>query len=478
MSANEPAGRPPTASGSEPAASDSTRPAVAAPADGTGGTDGTGGADGTGGPERPGGRFFLRRRPVIFYGWWVVLSGTAIMALMGAFSYYGMGVFFNSIKDDLGWSAAALGAALSLARIQGGVLAPAVGFLIDKYGSQKLVLIGVVLSGLGFILLGQTMSVVYFYIIFIFLVQGGVSAGMGNAPMAAVTNWFYRRRATAHGVMNLGLSFGGILALPLAWLIEAVGWRQALVFAGATIWVVGIPLSFVIRHRPEDYGYLPDGDKPEDRSGDGDFPGAGAPQEVTYSPWEAMKTQAFWSIALMFSARHFVTGSVALFLIPLLEERGMSLSAAAGVLSLMALIGTPGRVGFAWLGDRYDKRLVIGFCFAFQSVGIILFTVLGGNLGIVFFLVLYSPTYSGVLPLIPAIQADYFGREWFATIRGLMTPVATASVVLGPIVVASIRDWTGSYEPAFATLGVANILALVFVAITRPPRSEAFQSAA
>ena len=440
------------------------------------GADGSADAGESGGEEQPRRRFLLKRRPVIFYGWWVVLSGTAIMALMGAFSYYGMGVFFNSIKDDLGWSAAALGAALSLARIQGGVLAPGVGFLIDKYGSQKLVLIGVVLSGLGFILLGQTMSVVYFYIIFIFLVQGGVSAGMGNAPMAAVTNWFSRRRATAHGVMNLGLSFGGILAWPLAGIIEAWGWRQALVFAGATIWVVGIPLSFVIRHRPEDYGYLPDGDKPEDRAGD--FPGAATPTEVTYSPWEAMKTQAFWSIALMFSARHFVTGSVALFLIPLLEERGMSLSAAAGVLSLMALIGTPGRVGFAWLGDRYDKRLVIGFCFAFQSVGIILFTALGGNLGIFFFLVLYSPTYSGVLPLIPAIQADYFGREWFATIRGLMTPVATASVVLGPIVVASIRDWTGSYEPAFAALGVSNILALVFVAITRPPRGEAFRSAA
>ena len=460
MSASEPTGRPPAASGTEA------------------GADGSSSAGGTGGPERPGRRFFLRRRPTIFYGWWVVLAGTAIMALMGTFSYYGMGVFFNSIKDDLGWSAAALGAALSLARIQGGVLAPAVGFLIDKYGSQKLVLIGVVLSGLGFILLGQTMSVVYFYIIFIFLVQGGVSAGMGNAPMAAVTNWFSRRRATAHGVMNLGLSFGGTLALPLAWIIETFGWRQALVFAGATIWVVGIPLSFLIRHRPEDYGYLPDGDKPEDRSGDGDFPGAEAPREVTYSPWEAMKTQAFWSIALMFSARHFVTGSVALFLIPLLQERGMSLSAAAGVLSLMALIGTPGRVGFAWLGDRYDKRLVIGFCFAFQSVGIILFTALGDTIGIIFFLVLYSPTYSGVLPLIPAIQADYFGREWFATIRGLMTPVATASVVMGPIVVASIRDWTGSYEPAFATLGVANILALVFVAITRPPRSETFRSAA
>ena len=54
-------------------------------------------ADGADVPEQPRRRFLLRRRPTIFYGWWVALAGTAIMALMGAFSYYGMGVFFNSI---------------------------------------------------------------------------------------------------------------------------------------------------------------------------------------------------------------------------------------------------------------------------------------------------------------------------------------------------------------------------------------------
>ncbi|MDA1061720.1 MAG: MFS transporter, partial [Chloroflexi bacterium] len=423
----------------------------------------------------------------IFYGWWVVLAGTAVMTLTGAFSYYGMGVFFNSIREDLGWNAAALGAALSLARVQGGVLAPVVGVLIDRYGSQRLVLAGVLMAGAGFVLLSQTMSIVYFYIVFIFLVQGGVSAGMGNAPTAAVANWFSARRSTALGVMNLGLSLGGILAKPLAEIITAFGWRTAFVVAGATVWVVGIPLAFVIRHRPEDYGYLPDGARPEVAgvapgeaavASNGGASAAGAAQpEVTYSPRQALRTQAFWSIALMFSARHFVTGSVALFLIPLLQERGMSLTDAATILSLMAFIGMPGRVGFAWLGDRVDKRAVIGFCFVFQSLGLILFTAIGGTLGVVCFLVLYSPTYSGVLPLIPAIQADYFGREWFATIRGLMAPVATVSVVAGPLVVTAIRDFSGSYEPAFAALAVANILALVFVATTRPPRGQAFATA-
>ena len=289
------------------------------------------------------------------------------------------------------------------------------------------------------------------------------------------------------GVMNLGISLGGILARPLAELITAFGWRTAFVTAGVAVWVIGLPLAFVVRHRPEDHGYLPDGASPDAAATAGAASGASdssagtggaiALGEVEFSPKQAVRTLAFWSIALMFSARHFVTGSVALFLIPLLQERGMSLTDAATILSLMALVGMPGRVGFAWLGDRMDKRVVIGFCFIFQSVGIILFTLLGGTLGIIFFLVLYSPTYSGVLPLIPAMQADYFGRKWFATIRGMMAPIATISVVSGPLAVTAIRDLTGSYEPAFFALGVANVLALGFVVIIRRPRGEAFAAA-
>ncbi len=429
-------------------------------------------------------RKVLRRPRPIFYGWWIVLAGTGVMALMGTFSYYGMGVFFNPIREHFGWSAAVLGAALSLSRIQGGVLAPVVGFMIDRFGPRKLMLLGVVMTGAGFLLLSRTMSIVYFYVVFVLLVQGGLSAGMGNAPTAAVANWFNRRRATAMGVMNLGISLGGILARPLAEFIVAFGWRAALVTAGVTVWAVGLPLAFVVRHRPEDYGYLPDGASPDaaatpagpasaasdSSTQTGDVSTQG---EVEFTPRQAIRTLAFWSIGLMFSARHFVTGSVALFLVPLLEERGMSLTDAATILSLMAFIGMPGRVGFAWLGDRMDKRAVISFCFVFQSAGIILFTLIGGTLGTIFFLVLYSPTYSGVLPLIPALQADYFGRKRFATIRGMMAPIATISVVSGPLVMTAIREWTGSYEPAFAALGVANILALVFVAIIRPPRLEA-----
>ena len=423
--------------------------------------------------------------PRIFYGWWIVLAGTVMMFMMGTFSYYGMGVFLTPIRESSGWSTVTITTALSVARLEGGVMAPFMGYLIDKFGPRILMLAGVGACGAGYMLLSRAgvlpvsdnFQLVYFYAVFVLLVQGGVSAGMGNAPTAAVANWFQRRRSLAMGIVNLGISFGGLMATPLAWVISQWGWRTAMLGGGGLIWLVGLPLAILVRHKPEQYGLLPDGDEPAppveiDASPEGPHSqsrGIQTPVETEFTASQAIRTMAFWTIALMFSARHFVTGSVALFLVDLLQDRGMSHVEAAGILSLMALVGMPGRVGFAWLGDRFDKRKVIAFCFVFQSTGLILFTLLPGPVGIACFLILYSPTYSGVLPLIPALQADYFGRHRFATIRGLMAPVGTISMVSAPIVIGLIKDAFGSYDPAFLFLGVLNVLALVFIAITRKP---------
>ena len=425
-------------------------------------------------------------KPRIFFGWWIVLAASTITAVSSTFSHYGFGIFFNPILEHFGWSAAVLGAVLSLSRLEGGVLAPVVGYLVDRIGPRKLMMVGVLASGAGYILLSQTTSLVYFYVVFLTLVHGGASAGMGNPPRVAVANWFQRRRGTALGLVTLGLSIGGLFAKPLADFITTFGWRNALVAAGVLIWVVGIPASLVMRQRPEQYGYLPDGrtvgpattfrentgGRAAISKGQEKFENGYA--EVNFSPRQALKTLAFWSITLTFTARHLVTGSVALFLVPLLQERGMSLSEAATIVSLMALFGVPGRVGFGWLGDHFDKRWIIAFCFILQSTGLILFTVLGGSMGILFFLGLYAPTYAGVNPLIPALQADYFGRQWYGTIRGLMTPISTFVLVSSPFIITMIHDLSGSYEPAFMILGVVNVLALVFIVITRKPKDPIF----
>jgi len=338
-------------------------------------------------------------------------------------------------------------------------------------------LVGISVSGLGYILLSQTMSLPYFFLVYIFLVQGGISLGMGNAPTTAVANWFKRKRGTAMGVVNLGASFGGMFSIPLAWLITTYKWNGALMVAGVIVWLIGLPMALIVRHRPEPYGFLPDGKKPMNlgnpavKNGDGNEAVIVYEEdvEVNFTSRQALKTGAFWSIGLTFAARQLVTGSVALFLPSLLQERGMNLTEAASIITLMSFIGMPGRVGFAWLGDHRDKRWVMASCFIFQSIGLILFIILGGKAGIIFFLILYAPAYSGVLPLLPAIQADYFGVKSFATIKGLMAPIGTISVVAGPILVGILHNIFDSYEQAFIVLAIANVLALVFIVLTKRP---------
>ena len=150
----------------------------------------------------------------------------------------------------------------------------------------------------------------------------------------------------------------------------------------------------------------------------------------------------------------------------------MSLTQGAAILSIMALAGAPGRVAFGWLGDILPKRYVMAGCFAFQSAGLLLFTYLPGTWGIVFFLFLYAPTYAGVLPLIPAIQGEYFGRRWFGTIRGMMTPITLTTGVAGPVFAGTVFDLTGSYRPAFTVLAGSILIALTLILLARPPSNS------
>ena len=419
-----------------------------------------------------------RTQPRIFYGWWIVAAGNIMRTVFATFNYYGFSAFFNPLVEQFGWSRAALAGVLSLSRLQGGVLALPAGILFDRYGPRKMMFIGVILTGLGYMLLSRTTSLLYFYIVFILMIQAGASFGMGGVGVdVAIANWFRRKRGRALGFATMGLSFGGILVVPLAWFITQYGWRSALLLAGVITIILGLPLASLVRHRPEPYGYLPDGDPPRrevttPEAGGTETRKEAGDEEVNFSPRQVLRVRAFYAIAFTVAARQLVSGSVAVFLIPFLQDdRGLSLTQAASVLSIMALVGAPGRVIFGWLGDIFPKRYVMAGCFIFQAVGLILFTYVQGFLGIVFFLVLYAPTYAGVLPLIPAIQGEYFGRKWFGTIRGMMTPITLISGVVGPVFAGTVYDVTGSYRPAFSILAGSILSALVLVLTAKPPKT-------
>jgi len=305
--------------------------------------------------------------PKIFYGWWIIIASSIITTYNGGIMFYGFTAFFNPILNEFGWSRAATSLAFSLQRLEGGIAAPIVGYFIDRLGPRKMSLFAVTVFGTGFILLSKVNSLLSFYTAFI-IISIGHSAGFYSVGATVVANWFVRKRGKAMGLVTGGVCLAGTLVPVLVWLINQYGWRQSLVIAGIGMWIIGIPLSFVFRNRPEEYGMLPDGDVARDEIKDNTKISSSTIQaqksvnEAEFTAMEAIKTRSFWMLAVGLSISFMAMSAVFVHIMPFLESIGISREKAGYVVTLTIFLSVMGRIGLGWLSDYMDKRYV--FCIA------------------------------------------------------------------------------------------------------------------
>jgi MFS family permease len=151
----------------------------------------------------------------VFYGWWVVLLGSLILAVGSGILYHGFTVFFLPLKRDLAVSSAAVSLLYGAARLEGGAEGPLVGYLIDRFGPRVLIAGGAILCGLGLILLSTVNSFTGFFIIYIFIVSLGYNAGFFHPVYAAVNSWFVRHRGVGFSITSASASIGGMVMAPL-----------------------------------------------------------------------------------------------------------------------------------------------------------------------------------------------------------------------------------------------------------------------
>ncbi len=194
----------------------------------------------------------------VFYGWWIVVATFFLALLMGGFIVLGFTAFFEPIASEFGWSYAQISLAASLLGVEAGILAPVVGLLVDRWGPRRIVFIAGIVTGFGLLLLSRTSSLAMYYGAFA-LVSLGYSGFGPTILMTAISNWFRRRIGTAVGIMASGFACGGIMIPLLVRLIDVYSWRNAFVILCLALWVIGLPLALLLRHKPEQYGCLPDG---------------------------------------------------------------------------------------------------------------------------------------------------------------------------------------------------------------------------
>ena len=302
----------------------------------------------------------LRRPANIFYGWYLIGVSSFMLMLMSTTVFQGTGTFFVALERHFGWSRTTLSGAFSLSRAEGALLGPLEGFFVDRFGTRTMVSIGYIAMGLAFIFYSRIENVFQFYLAYLAISLG---SGIGGwiAVVTLVNNWFIRKRAMAMALAVSGVQLGGFLVPVMAWGIESHGFRQALLGIGIVMIAVAIPASRLIRNRPEEYGLLPDG-QPAVASGvaQGASPGSDTDADSRdMTPREALKTVAFWVVAVSRTTSVVSIISLSVHLVPKLVDSGLSLITANFVVMFYTMMALPSGFVAGYLADRTSKKAVL-----------------------------------------------------------------------------------------------------------------------
>jgi MFS family permease len=194
----------------------------------------------------------------MFYGWWIVGASVVTGLYAAGAVFYGFTAIFEPIANDMHWSYTQISLASSLRGLEAGLLAPVIGVLVDRWGPRRLIFSGTLITVGGLLMLSQTSSLGMFYGAFT-IIAIGMSCCTMTVLMTAVSNWFHRRIGLATGIAVSGFGLGGLLVPVIVSLTEAYEWRMAIIVLAMGMLVIVLPLSLLFRHKPEHYGYLPDG---------------------------------------------------------------------------------------------------------------------------------------------------------------------------------------------------------------------------
>ncbi|MEJ7930158.1 MFS transporter [Ramlibacter sp. AN1015] len=405
----------------------------------------------------------------IFYGWRLVGAASVIQFLHGGLLMQAFGAYVAVLSQEFGWSKTSLSGGAAIQSLEGAVLGPALGWVMDRIGARLMVQAGILVFGLGFIVLSQVDSIGGFYVAIVLLALGSSLSGYFPLTVTLV-HWFRRKRARALSTMGLGLALGGVAVPLVAWSMQAYGWRSTAFMSGVLAIVVGWPLARVLRRHPGEVGETEDGLPPEPAPALA--PGAvAAPLQRDFSAIQALRTPAFWLLGVGHGFALLVVTAVNVHAISHMKEGlGYSVGEASAVIALMTGCQVAGVLMGAAIGDRWDKRYVAAACMLGHMVGLLMLTFAVHPVFLVGFAVFHGVAWGLRGPFMQALRADYFGLQAIGVIMGLSAFLIAVGQVAGPMVAGGLSDLTGDYRLGFTILALVSGSGSVLFILARRPR--------
>ena len=412
-----------------------------------------------------------------YYGWiivYVMASAGAVSMAMGSLNF---GLFVKPMGDDLGFGRAYFGWAQTARQVSSSVTSPTVGWLLDRHGSRILLPVAATITGVSMVLLAYITSEWHLVALFALMGLVGLSGPGALVTSVPVLKWFVRRRGAAVAFVGLGIPVGAMIFVPLTqYFIDIWGWRTAWIVLAIIGMGIIVPLALIfVRRRPEDLGLQPDGlpSKSERELGAVANDGSREALEVSWTSREAMRTFPFWSLVVVFSMVSLAIGTVSLHRIAAFMDRGLDPGLVALATAFDAVCAGVATFSFGMLVRWVPVRILgaVGFCFLgtasvltiyadFASLMFVSMAVFGLGIG-------------GMMFLQNFVFADYFGREYVGSIRGIVAPITLTLGGIGPPLAGYVRDWTGTYNPVWwAGVCLMFLAALVFLATKAPSKAS------
>jgi MFS family permease len=417
-----------------------------------------------------------QRKGRVFYGYWLVAATFMFMLLSYGCGSFVFSLFVNPLQSSFAWGRGHIMVGFTIFFVVQGLVSPLVGRLVDRHGPRRVIPLGALVMGLGFVLVSRTGSLLLFYASYVIIGIG--SAGMGIVPCSAVvSNWFKRKRGIALGVMSAGLGAGGLVMAPImAQLLDSFDWRTAYLAMAIIIWVVSIPLSLaLIRSKPSELGLHPDGDEsgsegmPSSASTDSDAQGL--------SLRHASKTAAIWLIGISFFVSGFSNTGALHAPVPFLEDIGFPTATAAAALGALGLGSAAGKIFFGWLCDHISPKRASAIGLTLQLGGILVLLTIRADSSqalIWAYALLLGFGVGSWLPTMSMLISRTFGLAYYGSVFGVIAFLESAGTAVGPLFAGLMYDATGTYYYAFVTFALLYAVAIPAILLVKRPAPAEF----
>jgi MFS family permease len=378
----------------------------------------------------------------------VIVAAAVVIVGLGVGALHSLAVFLRPMQEAMAWSRGAISGVALWMWTAYGVGSLMWGVLADRWGARRVLVAGGLVLGLGLVVASRTTTLWQLYVAFGGVV--GIAAGAFYAPLTTTaTRWFTENRGLAVALVSAGTGLGTFVIAPLTrWLVSAYDWRVAMLVLGDLVWLVVVPLAFLVREAPA----------------------VVSDRETDVPLLEIWRSPQFWLIAVTHFACCVAHSGPIFHMVTHAMDQGVQGLTAATILGVSGLASLVGRVLAGVIADRWGAKPTLIAMLGFQVPAIFLYLFTGGVAGFYALAIFFGASYGGVMPLYALLTREYFGARAMGAAYGAIFMLQAIGMGLGAYGGGWLYDHLGTYAWLFGAATAVAAAALLFSLPLRAPR--------